>query len=85
MLFYGYQLLLAFHGSTLGCPLLVFTLLTYRKFLGFVNVLSQRAVTKYLIYINQISRKDFVSSIGFNNMLYKMLASALPVYTSIIP
>lgn len=43
-----------------------------RSFLGFANPLVQRTVTRYLVYINQIPRKDFVSPIGFDFLQYAL-------------
>ena len=48
-----------------------------RSFLGFANALVQRTVSKYLVYINQIPRKDFVPPIGFDFLPYALLNAGI--------
>lgn len=71
-MFCGYQ--------TASCPSLVYTgisascllIVNYRNFLVFANGLVQSAVIKYLVYINQIPRKDFFFPISFDFLQYAL-------------
>ena len=62
-------------GTSAFCPLVV----NYRNVLIFANALIQSTVINHLVYINQISRKDFISpkTLIFSHVLYKVLAPPL--------